>query len=617
MKTFKKIGIINRIIMIPLLLAVITIVFHACEKDMAGKIYQVSDQKMIDEILESKGDTCSSFLKIIDISGLRGTVHAYGTYTLFVPTNEAIDTYLAAKGLSLNAISEEEAAKIVKYHLISDTIATSDFVDGRLPTTNFSRKYITTKMVSETGGAYLEINRQAKLLKKDLRGANGYVHIVDNVLYQYEKTIHEVIASLPDDYSLWKEVYNKSGMADVLNTVKTANPDLAFTCFIQSNSAFAKVGISSINDLTIMLREKNSDISDDQLLLFNYVAYHFTSDFRYVVDLMNLSSLKTLVDGEVIVLKRDIDKVLLNEFLIGGVLEEGIPVNRLSEYTDLSCADGVIQDIDGNIQIVKRKAYRVYWDLAEQPELMAMKDFRKSGASITFDNTDVAGIRWAKTYASDQITYSCGGYPLSISKDNNYVYGDHLRFRLSTNTMKWIEFTTPVLVPGKYKVWFSYRALPESGSANIRTTFKQSGQDDQILGAVQTSYNKSPGSYGLTDFNQEFFQKAIMDGYRYHMANSKGFWNNAHCCQALGVIEVNTTGQHALRMEPLSTKAFTTNWDQIIFIPLDEDQIWPKQDIPGKLIYENTPNCEIYPYYDCSLDSVITEPEGVIRHRYK
>lgn len=606
MKPFNIVHRKNIIALVPVLLMVITIMFSSCEKDMAGKIYQVSDQKMLDEILESKKDSLSSFLQIIDISGLRGTVHAYGTYTLFAPTNDAIARYFTAKNLSMSTISKEEAAAIVKYHLVADTIRSSEFVDGRLPLTNFSRKYITTQtLAAENGGVQVIVNRQAKLLQSDIKAGNGYVHIVDNVLYQNEKSITDIIESLPDSYSLWKEVFDKSGIKTMISAAETANPDAAFTCFIQDNDAFASAGISTYAQLLTELKAKTPTVTDEQKLVYNYVAYHMVSGFKYVVDLMNQSALQTIVEGEVIVLKKDVDKILLNEFLIGGILEKGINVDRTSTFTDLSCSNGVIHNIQGNIQIVKRQAFRVYWDFTEQPELMALKNFRKPGAQIYLDNTDLAGITWAKTFATDKLQYYCGGLPATITKDNNYVHGDYFYFRLSTNTMKWIEFTTPVLVPGTYKVWFSYRGI--STVQQIRTIFKQDGQEDQVMGVTATNYNKSPGTYGLTDYNQEFFQKMLLDGNRCQMINSKNFWTNSNNCQALGIIQVYTTGQHKLRMEPLNSSQFSTWWDQILFIPIDEDQIWPKQDNAGKWIYEDTPNCQIYPYSECVTDSVTNE----------
>lgn len=571
--------------------------FTSCEKDMSGKIYQVSDQQMIDEILETNSDELSSFLKVIDISGLRGTVHAYGTYTLFAPTNAAVDKYLSANGLSLTTLPKEKAEEMVKYHLIADTIPTTDFVDGRLMAPNFNNRYITTKTLTDGASVYIEVDRVAKIVEKDLRGANGYVHVVDNVLSRPSKSINDIITSLPEEYSLFKEVYERSKINELL---LEKNPEEVFTLFIQNNDAFASAKITNIDELIAELRTKTPDVTDEAQLLYNYMAYHLTLGYRYVVDLMRMSSLNTLVQGEVIVLKNEVTKVLLNEFLIGGVLEKGIPVNRDSEFTDLSVSNGVIHDISGNIQIVKRSAFRIYWDITEQPEIMALKSFRRAGASVAFDNTDLAGITWHKTFASDKLTYTCWGIPTSINKDNNFIYGDAFNFRFDLNTIKWIEFKTPVIVPGTYRVWFSYRALGGNGILDFKTIFKQEGFEDQTLNVVTTTYNKTPGSYGLEGYSSEFFQKELLDGFRHHQTNSNGFYDSANTCQALGIIQVFNTGEHVLRFEPMKSAQFSTNWDQIIFIPLDEDQIWPKQDLTGKLIYEDTPKCEVYPYTDCS-----------------
>ncbi len=598
MKSINKIQFKNNSLVAWSLFALIALFsFSACEKDMEGQVYQVSDEKMMDEILESNANL-SSFLKIIDISNFRGTVHAYGTYTLFAPTNDAVERYLAAEGKDLNSLSQEEAAKIVGYHLITDTVPTADFVDGRLGAPNFNNQYITTKTVSVSGSVTVEVNRQALLIQKDLRGSNGIVQVIDNVLSHSTKTIDQTIRELPDTYSLWKEMYNK------IMKNNTALDDVSFkyTVFIQDDDAFASAGIHNMDDLMTELRAKSPAVEDDEQLLDNYLRYHSVGGLNYVTDLMIQTSLNTMVKDQPIVLKRNLDQVILNEFVIGGILEPGVPVNRKTDYTDLSCSNGVIHSINGNIQVVNRSAYRVYWDIAEQPEIMALKGFRKSGTSVGFDKGELANVTWGNKNTGNKFTYYCGGYPTTVDKNNNYTYGDRISWRFDLNTNNWAEFKTPVLVPGTYKLWFAFRA--SSDTQQMRTIFKQDGEDDQILGVTTLAYNKSPGSYNLTNYDNEFYQKALLDGYRYHMAAAKpggtGFFHDtAVNCQSLGVLVVSKTGQHTLRLEPLVSR-WDTSWDMFLFIPIDEDQIWPQQDITGKWIYENTPVCEVYPYTTCT-----------------
>lgn len=569
----------------------------ACDKEMEGKLFRVSDQKMIDETMESNPDL-SQFLKIVDISNMRGTIHAYGTYTFFAPTNNGVNEYLTSIGKTVDNLSQEEALQIVKYHLVSDTLATSDFVDGRLASPNFLNEYITTKTIAVDAGVSVEVNRQAYIQQKDVRCGNGILHVVDKVLYQPKESIADRINALPQTFSLMKEVFNRS---NIVSKMKNSNADAKswYTFFVQDNDAFASQGITDMDALLARLRAKSPAIASDDSLINNYVAYHCVPELNYVADLLLKSSLNTLVANQVIVIKRDNEQVRLNEFEINGALEEGIPVNRESNYTDWTCSNGVIHQISGNIEIVNRSAYRVYWDLADQPEIMALKGFRKAGTSVTFQVGELSEITWGGT-TPYTVDYYCTGYPSAMTKDNNYIYGDYIHFfRISSNIgAQWVQLKTPLLVAGKYKVWIGMRYINTDTNTpqDLRTIFKQDGQDDQILGVTTINYGVMPKSYGLTDMNSEFHQRAELDGQKVYTAS---FYDSANPCFLLGTIEVNTTGRHILRLEPLKSIRFNPNLDVIHFIPIDEDQIWPKQDARGKLIYENTPDCEIYPYSNC------------------
>ena len=122
--------------------------FVSCDKNMEGKEYKVYDEVMIDEMMQELQLT--SFLAIVDKANYRGTVHAYGTYTFFVPTNQAVDAYLKSEGKAgIDDLTEAEAVAIIQYHLVRDTISISNFVDGRLRSANFMKRYLTTKMQSD------------------------------------------------------------------------------------------------------------------------------------------------------------------------------------------------------------------------------------------------------------------------------------------------------------------------------------------------------------------------------------------------------------------------------------------------------------------------------------
>lgn len=574
------------------LLAAATIFLIACETDMDKGTYRVYDEKMLDEIMQEEGLT--DFLTVAEKAGFFGTIHAYGTNTLFAPTNEGLNTYLQSIGKTdVNALTEQEAADMIKYHLVLDTLSTSDFVDGRLSSPNFAKKYLTTKSESNQGQLYFRVNRQANITKENLRGANGYLHIVDKVLTPPENSITEAIRALPDsEFSFLKSLFEESGWADSLSVEKEDN---WYTFFVQTNQAFEEAGIQTREDLLAQLASSTPDVSADSLI-YNFIGYRTTNRLMYVVDLLVSSGFTTLIPQQVITLRRNQEEVVLNQF--EQFNEPGTLLSRGSVYTDLSCSNGVLQQIAGNIEIKNREAYRVYWDVAEQPEIMAMKNFRKAGASASFKPGDLSEIQWGGRGVRT-VDYYCGSYPTFLDPKDQYVYRDRLIFGIHTNTTSWLEFTLPLLIKGKYKAWMCYRRLSETP---VKLIFKQEGKDDQVLPYIfrMSDYSESPTAAGSHEALEQ-------QGWKQYSAKE---FNSAVISKLIGIIEVETTGRHVLRIEAQpggrASAGNEINLDMIHFIPIEENQIWPRIDMRGVLFYEDMPACEAWPY-----DCVIEEPEEI------
>ncbi|SHF85253.1 Uncaracterized surface protein containing fasciclin (FAS1) repeats [Bacteroides luti] len=558
----------------------------SCETELEKGVYKTADLQMIDEYMENKDANLSEFLQIIDKADYRGMLHAYGTYTCFAPTNAAIDNYLKEKGKTLEGLTKEEAEQIVKFHVINDTISTLDFVDGRLPSTNINRDYLTTKTeVDNAGDVYIKVNRQARITAKNILLGNGYIHVVDNVLKPAQLTLAQTFAALPDaEYSLMKEI---AVAADFNSTLQTQESGKYFTFFVQDNKTFEDLGIKTVEDLLVRLRKNSPAISDDKVLLYNFLAYHTVGGRVYVTDLMATSSLPTLVKNQPLTFQLNNEFLVINEFKVGQLNEEGIQVDRNSEYSDLTCTNGVMHRILGQIEIKKRKAYRVYWDMADMPEIKALKGYRKAGTTQVFLSGELSEMTWGGK-SNPTVTYIANG--TSWNEKGQYVYGDMMRFRICTNVMQWVEFKMPLLVEGTYKVWISWR---RANPATFRTSFKQDGQEDQILPTVVDMSSYMPIYWQNTE-------KTILDGDKMESEGWKQYnakkVNSVMCCKLMGTIKVLSTGRHILRLDALSgSKGYGNDWDMIQFIPVDEDQQWPKIAMNGDWIENGTLDNQIFP----------------------
>jgi len=554
--------------------------FNSCVFDdyMKGKTFLTSDEKMIDEYIMQKDTSMTEFLKIADKAGFRGMLHAYGTNTCFIPTNEAIAVYCQRNGInSLEDLPVADLEKFMKFHIVRDTIRTAEFVDGRLSMATMLGKFLTTKTIQEgNADPVIRINRQANIITRDISVANGIIHKIDYVLTPNPKSVGEMIEQLPDNYSLYKSIMEESKMIDTLTN--NIADGVWYTAILQSNESFATKGITTRADLIAKMKVAQPDFAGDETKLIQvYTQYHIIHRLAYVADLSISSAELTLASNQVITFKTNKDSLILNEYQSLTKFEKGVTVNKGSEWTDMSCYNGVLIDLDGYIEPVKRGAEAIYWELTDQPEIKKLKEYRRKGSSVPFKPGELSELNFGGKN-NPIITYMVGS---AYTTKDQYVHYDYFDIPLRPNVIQWMEIKTPVLTEGIYNVWICWRR----GGADIKfkTTFMQDGKVDQVLPNVFDL-----GGYfndaGTPEVNLSNGEKQYNAKYRI----------SVFCARNSGAIKVEYTGRHTLRMDALSGNTATW-WDMIQFIPVDQNQIWPRFDIDGNAIYPGTACDQIAP----------------------
>lgn len=580
--------------------------FNACEDPLDGTVYQTTEQQMIDEYM---ADNMGEFLKIVDKSDYRGMLHAYGAYTCLAPTDNAVRKYLEENRIDIEQLSTEEANECVGYHVINDTITSSRFQDGKMPTANIRDYFLTTQAKSdENGNIYVEVDRNARLLTKDVILGNGILHVVDAVLKKPELTLREQVAALPmERYSLFIDLFAE--YEDYLNSVMTN--DTCYTIYVQSNETFNSEGIYNKSELVTRLKQNTPGVNDTELLVRNFLAYHVGTGRQYVVDLMGGSAVMTKVENQVIACIMDGQKIVLNRFNSIAGYEPGIELMRDSEYADRTCADGVLQEVDGMLEIRERAPYRVNFDVCTLPEIKASASYLKEEKKFERGQlTQDIKIEYGRGSSTASITYKVGQVldktKPKLDQKMQCVNGDYLTFRMSKKEMiTAVEFTLPLLIEGTYKVWLCYRHTDGSKvGPTLKTTFKQEGQDDQVLDKIITvqrvsaiSYVKGPDGKDKTDERGvKMVDHAAMEtnyGWKQYTYHPHNYMNS----NLLGVIKVFSSGRHVLRFDLEKDDKVGIMLDMIQFIPTTEDQVWPMLDMTGMEIGEFSPGKEeIWPY---------------------
>jgi uncharacterized surface protein with fasciclin (FAS1) repeats len=554
----------NKIILIFAGILAITY-YSSCKK--ATLVTTTTQDVNIYGYLAKNPDQFSEFVKILDMTGYDGFLNAYGAYTLFAPTNDALSAYLKEiNKTSVDQIDVEEMKNLVKLHVIQDTITTNSFKDGKLPKVTLYGQYLLTGVTNTEGTSNFIINRQATVAQSNIVTGNGIIQVITNVLKPAKLTLAKMIEQNPE-FSIFNEALKATGLYDSLNIEN--NPDTTrrfLTVFAETNQALKDTGIISYADLKARYSQ-TGDPKNHADSLYLYVAYHINIDANYLADIVTASSLSTLAPLEVLSPRLDEQNVLINDLDFNGVHEKGVILDR--NKSDNSATNGVLHTSTGHFAIKIRQPVPLYWDVADFPEVRRLPAvFRKS--NFSFAPGSLKDIMWENTTTMQSVVYTFAG----LSSTNFIMYNaDYITLPIGlTNTArsKWFEFRTPLLVKGRYKVWICYRAQASSGNNPafpLRTLFN--GEPFSRLFDFQVGV--PAGTVGELE---------ALGWKRYSeptISSSAG--------RLLGTIDVKTTDRHIFRIEALNGGGQSTNnLDMIHFIPIDMNQVSPRFTRDGKMV---------------------------------
>ncbi len=514
-----------------------------------------------------QSDEYSMFLEILDITNYAAFMNTYGTYTMFVPTNDAVQQFLTEVGASsLNDVPLEVLQDIAKMHILDQKINTTSFTDGKIATPTLYGQFLISGAANNGGITSITINKTSNVVASNVEVGNGVIHVIDKVLRVADKTLAQTIEADPS-LSLFTEALKATGWYDALNKVipyeEKGDLNNYLTVLAQSDEVFQAAGFNTIEDL----KERYSHLGDpmnpqDSLNLF--VSYRILPKLLYLADIVITPALETKAPLEVISTKLDGETLKLNEDVFNGVLEEGVSIIR--EFSDVTAANGVLHLVDGNFAIKKRIPAPVYFDFTDQPEFSILSIFR--GATTGRQNLSkdqLADIDWTSgnnyvTYVKDPPRGGAVGYAW---------HGDVLEIlRLRDGWCNNLSFKTPVIIKGKYKVWISFRAVPNKGGL-IRVFFD----------GVELSRQINNMEYGNTSLPERVLES---QGYKRHI---EPFTNRMNSKLA-GTVDVATTGRHTITL--LSTfNAGNTTWlDVCEFRPVEMDQLYPKFESGGDALID-------------------------------
>ncbi len=295
-----------------LLLLVGLVAFPGCDSDeIDDESYYTFSGETIGQYLRNRPEKFSEFSALLDTTDVIGLLNAYGQYTCFAPTNEAMTGFYEARGKnSLSDFPMDSLKKIAYDHIIKDAEVTADvFAEGSLPNSNMNGRSIILNESTGEEGLFFMVYGSALISETNIETHNGVMHTVESVLQPTDKNLVEAIGE-ESKFSLFYEALIATGLNEKLMKVEdedfTPDPDLirendgqmngtwlmrtprvkryGFTALVVSDATFSDAGIQSLEDMKNYAAEvydnvypeaaEVEDITDPENSLNRFIAYH-------------------------------------------------------------------------------------------------------------------------------------------------------------------------------------------------------------------------------------------------------------------------------------------------------------------------------------------------------
>lgn len=397
-----------------------------------------SEQQVISDYVATH-DQYSEFGKLLESAGLNALLSVRGPFTLFLPDNEAMAQYYQDKNTSFDQLSLADKKKLVYNHLIINAIQASDFGLGALRDTNAIGDYLVT----EFQGADIVINKSSKIIDRDIKTANGYIHQIDKVLDLVTISVFDKLKEDPQ-YSLFTQGLELTGLKDTLQKITSVYGfkngvaqymRTRFTILAVPNQVYAdSLGITNVDQLVAHFTDKRDSLTFKANPFYRYMEYHCLGGTYYLSDFRSGTNLYPILSSDNNVSITIDDDYKLNQDL------------RTKRYTgfdipnsNVPAKNGAIHKINNVLPVIQPAPTLFTFDTTDYPEIK-QGDFYGKYYMKWFDGQNTfPKVKWKGDYL--QYYYKNHDAPTQLNYDC-----------WNMNGFWEIEITTPKIMKGKYNL---------------------------------------------------------------------------------------------------------------------------------------------------------------------
>lgn len=256
----------------------------SCESDSNTSDWVDDGSLTISQYLGKNQNEYSKFYRLLVDGKMLSTLYAYNPYgddyTLFLPTDEAIDRFIKQ---NQNYGNFEELLKdtsyinfFLRYHTLNGKVHTDEFPDGALTDSTLTGDRLVAGFYTDGVNQIIRINNTAPIIKSNLKMTNGYIHVISEVLQKVEISGYDWLQQQPD-YSILAQAMKLSEIKKRLGWNK-------YTLFAEPDSVYHRYGIHNINDLINRMATPGMPLSNVPNSFYQFAAYHILNGKYYLND---------------------------------------------------------------------------------------------------------------------------------------------------------------------------------------------------------------------------------------------------------------------------------------------------------------------------------------------
>ena len=259
-------------------------VVTSCESNPYGAHWFDEDNLTIGQYLEKNQKEYSKFYKLLAEGNLLSTLKAYNPhgdgYTLFLPTDEAIDHFLLQNQEygNFEALLQDTGfvRTLTRYHTLNRKVHTDEFPDGALNDRTLTGDRLVTGFFLNGDNQLIKVNNVAPIIKSNLDMTNGYIDVISGVLQQVKISGYDWLQQQAD-YSILAKAMELSGISGRLRFNN-------YTILAENDSIYHRKGIFTIEDLINRVATPGIPYSNTSNAFYQFAAYHILSGEYYLND---------------------------------------------------------------------------------------------------------------------------------------------------------------------------------------------------------------------------------------------------------------------------------------------------------------------------------------------